>query len=102
MATKTKSKNTKKRVTSASMKKDVAKTAKVTQEQAREVINAYVETIGKELKSGKRVTINGLGTISKTEIPMHMGYDLEKGKKAYIKKYSRLSIAASETLKKSL
>lgn len=57
----------------------IAESAKITKAQATDALNAVVDSIGGELKSGGKVTLIGFGTFSVSERPARTGRNPQTG-----------------------
>lgn len=63
---------------------EVAKKANVTQKEASEVINAWVETVQKTVAKGKKVTLVGFGTFEARKRAARTGRNPQTGKEIKI------------------
>lgn len=59
---------------------EVAKKAKVTQKEAAEIINAFMDTVQKTVAKGKKVTLVGFGTFEARKRAARTGRNPQTGK----------------------
>ena len=73
---------------------EVAKKAKVTQKEAAEIINAFMDTVQKTVAKGKKVTLVGFGTFEARKRAARTGRNPQTGKAISIPaKYPIVAIA---------
>ncbi len=58
---------------------EVAKKAKVTQKEAAEIINAFMDTVQKTVAKGKKVTLVGFGTFESRKRAARTGRNPQTG-----------------------
>ena len=63
---------------------EIAKKAKVTQKDAAEVLNAFVESVQKAVSKGEKVTLVGFGTFEARERAARTGRNPQTGKEIQI------------------
>ena len=63
---------------------EVAKKAKVTQKEAAEVLNGFVETVQKAVSKGEKVTLVGFGTFESRKRAARTGRNPQTGKEIKI------------------
>ncbi len=63
---------------------EVSKLAKVTQKEAAEVINAWMETVQKTVSKGNKVTLVGFGTFESRKRAARTGRNPQTGKEIKI------------------
>ena len=63
---------------------EIAKSAKVTQKDANEVLGALIDTIQKTVAKGKKVTLVGFGTFEPRKRAARMGRNPQTGKELKI------------------
>ncbi len=59
---------------------EVSKKAKVTQKEAAEIINSFMETVQKAVAKGKKVTLVGFGTFEARKRAARTGRNPQTGK----------------------
>lgn len=59
---------------------EVAKKSKVTQKEAAEIINAFMDTVQKTVAKGKKVTLVGFGTFEARKRAARTGRNPQTGK----------------------
>ena len=64
--------------------KEIRKNCKLTQKEAAEVINAWVDTVQKTVAKGKKVTLVGFGTFESRKRAARMGRNPQTGKEIKI------------------
>ncbi len=63
---------------------EVAKKASVSQKEAAEIINAWVDTVQKTVAKGKKVTLVGFGTFESRKRAARIGRNPQTGKEIKI------------------
>ena len=63
---------------------EVAKKAKVTQKEAVEVLNSFIETVQKSVSKGQKVTLVGFGTFEARKRAARTGRNPQTGKEIKI------------------
>ena len=63
---------------------EVAKKAKVTQKEAVEVLNSFIETVQKSVSKGQKVTLVGFGTFEARKRAARNGRNPQTGKEIKI------------------
>ena len=63
---------------------EIAKKAKVTQKEAAEILNGFVETVQKSVSKGEKVTLVGLGTFEARKRAARTGRNPQTGKEIKI------------------
>ena len=63
---------------------EVAKKAKVTQKEAVEVLNSFIETVQKSVSKGQKVTLVGFGTFESRKRAARTGRNPQTGKEIKI------------------
>lgn len=63
---------------------EVAKKAKVTQKEAVEVLNSFIETVQKSVSKGQKVTLVGFGTFEARKRAARIGRNPQTGKELKI------------------
>ena len=78
--------------------KAVAKKAKMSQKDTKEVVDAALEVIADQLKSGEKVTLTGFGTFEVRQRQAREGVNPQTGKKINIPATKTPGFSASSTL----
>ena len=63
---------------------EIAKKAKVTQKEAAEVLNGFIETVQKSVSKGQKVTLVGFGTFEPRKRAARNGRNPQTGKEIKI------------------
>lgn len=63
---------------------EIAKKAKVTQKEAAEILNGFVETVQKSVSKGEKVTLVGFGTFEARKRAARTGRNPQTGKEIKI------------------
>ena len=63
---------------------EIAKKAKVTQKEAAEVLNGFIETVQKSVSKGQKVTLVGFGTFESRKRAARVGRNPQTGKEIKI------------------
>ncbi len=63
---------------------EIAKKAKVTQKEAAEVLNGFIETVQKSVSKGQKVTLVGFGTFEARKRAARTGRNPQTGKEIKI------------------
>ena len=80
--------------------KSVAKKAGVTQDQSKEVIDAFIESVTEGLKTDGVAQITGFGTFRATHVAERVGHNPKNPKeKITIKAHTQISFSTGEKLK---
>ena len=81
---------------------EVSKLAKVTQKEASDVINAWMETVEKTVAKGQKVTLVGFGTFESRKRAARTGRNPQTGKEIKIKASKAPKFKAGAVLKKAV
>ena len=78
---------------------EIAKSAKVTQKDANEVLGALIDTIQKTVAKGKKVTLVGFGTFEPRKRAARMGRNPQTGKELKIEAKTVPAFSAGKKFK---
>ncbi len=81
---------------------EVAKKAKVTQKEAADVINAWMETVEKTVAKGKKVTLVGFGTFEARKRAARTGRNPQTGKEIKIAAKTVPAFSAGKKFKEAV
>lgn len=80
----------------------IASRTKLTEVQAKDALNAFVDVIADELKKGEKVQITGFGTFETSTREAREGRNPATGEKMEISEAKKPKFKAGKTLKDSL
>ena len=78
---------------------EIAKKAKVTQKEAAEILNGFVETVQKSVSKGEKVTLVGFGTFEARKRAARTGRNPQTGKEIKIAAKTVLAFCAGKKFK---
>ncbi|NMB57265.1 HU family DNA-binding protein [Candidatus Beckwithbacteria bacterium] len=80
----------------------VAKEANITKKAAREIIDAFLSEVIRNLKKGEKVVVSGFGTFKVTKVKDKKGRNPQTGKDLVIKGHKAVRFLVSKSLKKEV